>query len=65
MEYSCFCLFFSFHDALIFGPIKLLTFFLDLQLTCGICFEAYPSDKMSAAACGHPFCITCWQGMYL
>lgn len=32
------------------------------ELTCGICFEAYPSDKMSAAACGHPFCITCWQG---
>ncbi|KAI5649050.1 hypothetical protein M9H77_35055 [Catharanthus roseus] len=32
------------------------------ELTCGICFEAYPCDMMSAAACGHPFCVTCWQG---
>lgn len=32
------------------------------ELTCGICFEVYPSDSMSSAACGHPFCVTCWQG---
>ncbi|CAI9754511.1 unnamed protein product [Fraxinus pennsylvanica] len=32
------------------------------ELTCGICFETYPCDRMSAAACGHPFCVTCWQG---
>ncbi|KAL3523288.1 hypothetical protein ACH5RR_016122 [Cinchona calisaya] len=32
------------------------------ELTCGICFETYPSDRMSSAACGHPFCVTCWQG---
>ncbi|KAM7494414.1 hypothetical protein LguiB_029023 [Lonicera macranthoides] len=29
---------------------------------CGICFEVHPCDGMSAAACGHPFCFTCWQG---
>ncbi|KAK6136234.1 hypothetical protein DH2020_030023 [Rehmannia glutinosa] len=32
------------------------------ELTCGICFETYPRDRMSAAACGHPFCVICWQG---
>ncbi|KAK6156448.1 hypothetical protein DH2020_010696 [Rehmannia glutinosa] len=32
------------------------------ELTCGICFETYPQDRMSAAACGHPFCVICWQG---
>ncbi|KAK4433070.1 putative E3 ubiquitin-protein ligase ARI8 [Sesamum alatum] len=32
------------------------------ELTCGICFEAYPRDRMSAAACGHPFCVICWKG---
>ncbi|KAI3757071.1 hypothetical protein L6452_04604 [Arctium lappa] len=32
------------------------------ELTCGICFEVYPCDSMSSAACGHPFCVTCWQG---
>lgn len=32
------------------------------ELTCGICFEVYPCDRMSSAACGHPFCVTCWQG---
>ncbi|CAB4316132.1 unnamed protein product [Prunus armeniaca] len=29
---------------------------------CGICFETYPRDKMHAAACGHPFCSSCWAG---
>ncbi|GFP95785.1 probable E3 ubiquitin-protein ligase ari8 [Phtheirospermum japonicum] len=32
------------------------------ELTCGICFETYPRDRMSSAACGHPFCVICWQG---
>ncbi|XP_078447141.1 putative E3 ubiquitin-protein ligase ARI7 [Wolffia australiana] len=32
------------------------------ELTCGICFEAYPHDKMVATVCGHPFCKTCWRG---
>lgn len=30
-------------------------------LTCGICFESYPLDRISTAACGHPFCSTCWK----
>ncbi|KAL4553954.1 hypothetical protein LXL04_039927 [Taraxacum kok-saghyz] len=32
------------------------------ESTCGICFEVYSSDSMRSAACGHPFCVTCWQG---
>lgn len=32
------------------------------ELTCGICFDAYPRKEISATACGHPFCLTCWQG---
>ncbi|KAI4302072.1 hypothetical protein L6164_035289 [Bauhinia variegata] len=32
------------------------------ELTCGICFETYPCDKMHAASCAHPFCTTCWAG---
>ncbi|PKA55932.1 putative E3 ubiquitin-protein ligase ARI7 [Apostasia shenzhenica] len=32
------------------------------ELTCGICFESCPRNDMSAAACGHPFCSTCWRG---
>ncbi|KAL8544662.1 hypothetical protein ACS0TY_005047 [Phlomoides rotata] len=32
------------------------------ELPCGICFENYHHDRMRAAACGHPFCVTCWQG---
>lgn len=32
------------------------------ELTCGICFEVYSCDSMKSAACGHPFCVTCWQG---
>ncbi|KAM1160809.1 hypothetical protein ACFX19_034365 [Malus domestica] len=32
------------------------------ELHCGICFEIYPRDKMHAAACGHPFCSSCWAG---
>ncbi|KAL4561044.1 hypothetical protein LXL04_033206 [Taraxacum kok-saghyz] len=30
------------------------------ELHCGICFESYPLDNISSAACGHPFCNTCW-----
>ncbi|XP_065618625.1 probable E3 ubiquitin-protein ligase ARI8 isoform X2 [Quercus suber] len=32
------------------------------ELTCGICFEAYPCDRIHTAACGHPFCSSCWAG---
>lgn len=34
------------------------------QMTCGICFETYPSDMLYAAACGHPFCDSCWAGLF-
>jgi len=34
----------------------------DREVTCGICFESCPRGMMSAAACGHPFCSTCWRG---
>ncbi|XP_021895547.1 probable E3 ubiquitin-protein ligase ARI7 [Carica papaya] len=32
------------------------------ELTCGICFESYTRDKITSAACGHPFCGSCWRG---
>ncbi|XP_021772292.1 probable E3 ubiquitin-protein ligase ARI8 isoform X1 [Chenopodium quinoa] len=32
------------------------------EMTCGICFEDFPSAMMSAVACGHPFCNSCWAG---
>ncbi|KAA8531387.1 hypothetical protein F0562_006117 [Nyssa sinensis] len=32
------------------------------ELTCGICFETYPLDRINTVACGHPFCSTCWTG---
>ncbi|KAG5237375.1 zinc finger family protein [Salix suchowensis] len=32
------------------------------EMTCGICFETYSSDRLLAAACGHPFCNSCWAG---
>ncbi|XWS42984.1 hypothetical protein CRYUN_Cryun16bG0061100 [Craigia yunnanensis] len=32
------------------------------EMTCGICFENYPYDRLHAAACGHPFCNSCWAG---
>ncbi|GMP54898.1 hypothetical protein CsSME_00019906 [Camellia sinensis var. sinensis] len=31
------------------------------ELTCGICFENHPLDRISTAACGHPFCSACWR----
>ncbi|KAL5716110.1 RBR-type E3 ubiquitin transferase [Ranunculus cassubicifolius] len=31
-------------------------------LTCLICFERLPYTVMHAAACGHPFCTSCWRG---
>ncbi|CAN6276135.1 unnamed protein product [Urochloa humidicola] len=34
----------------------------DREVTCGICFESCPRSTMSTAACGHPFCSTCWRG---
>ncbi|KAB1203439.1 putative E3 ubiquitin-protein ligase ARI8 [Morella rubra] len=32
------------------------------ELTCGICFDTYPCDRICAATCGHPFCNSCWGG---
>ncbi|XP_075634753.1 putative E3 ubiquitin-protein ligase ARI8 [Castanea sativa] len=32
------------------------------ELTCGICFETYPCDRIHTAACGHFFCSSCWAG---
>ncbi|CAG7900203.1 unnamed protein product [Brassica rapa] len=32
------------------------------ELTCGICFEAFPPEEILSVACGHPFCCTCWTG---
>ena len=34
------------------------------QLTCGICFESCPRNKIVSASCGHPFCNTCWSGKF-
>lgn len=31
------------------------------EVVCGICFDNYPSHVMVSAACGHPFCTTCWR----
>ncbi|KAJ6768238.1 RBR-TYPE E3 UBIQUITIN TRANSFERASE [Salix koriyanagi] len=33
------------------------------EMTCGICFESYPSERLRAAVCGHPFCNSCWAGV--
>ncbi|KAF2309950.1 hypothetical protein P3X46_020930 [Hevea brasiliensis] len=30
-------------------------------ITCGICFDSYPPDRISSAACGHPYCNDCWS----
>eukprot|EP00257_Ricinus_communis_P023472 XP_015583466.1 probable E3 ubiquitin-protein ligase ARI7 [Ricinus communis] len=32
------------------------------ELTCGVCFESFSRDKITSAACGHPFCMACWSG---
>ncbi|XP_038990890.1 probable E3 ubiquitin-protein ligase ARI8 isoform X2 [Hibiscus syriacus] len=32
------------------------------EMTCGICFDTHPCDLLHAAACGHPFCNSCWSG---
>ncbi|KNA22964.1 hypothetical protein SOVF_029080 [Spinacia oleracea] len=34
----------------------------DSEMTCGICFDSYPRDQIHSAACGHPYCTTCWKG---
>ncbi|XP_028780036.1 probable E3 ubiquitin-protein ligase ARI7 isoform X3 [Neltuma alba] len=33
------------------------------ELTCGICFETYPCSRIESAACGHPYCISCWEAV--
>ncbi|KAJ6726822.1 RBR FAMILY RING FINGER AND IBR DOMAIN-CONTAINING [Salix purpurea] len=35
------------------------------EMTCGICFESYPSERLRAAVCGHPFCNSCWAGFLI
>ncbi|KAK8514594.1 hypothetical protein V6N13_103244 [Hibiscus sabdariffa] len=32
------------------------------EMICGICFESYSYDRLHTAACGHPFCKSCWTG---
>ncbi|XP_045803120.1 probable E3 ubiquitin-protein ligase ARI8 [Trifolium pratense] len=32
------------------------------EITCGICFDAYPLSEIETASCGHPFCFSCWGG---
>jgi hypothetical protein len=34
-------------------------------MTCEICFEVHPFEKMRAPRCGHYFCETCWTGQVL
>ncbi|KAJ7954537.1 RBR-type E3 ubiquitin transferase [Quillaja saponaria] len=29
--------------------------------TCGICFESFSFDGVNSAACGHPYCTSCWK----
>ncbi|KAL6991823.1 RBR-type E3 ubiquitin transferase, partial [Sarracenia purpurea var. burkii] len=31
------------------------------EWTCGICFDSYPLDRISTAACVHPFCSASWR----
>ncbi|CAA2957497.1 probable E3 ubiquitin- ligase ARI8 [Olea europaea subsp. europaea] len=31
------------------------------EVTCGICFDNYTSELVHSAACGHPFCDSCWR----
>ena len=33
-----------------------------VQVTCQICFESFPVQKMHASVCSHYFCRDCWQG---
>lgn len=32
------------------------------EMICGICFDAHPCEDLHTAACGHPFCKSCWTG---
>ncbi|CAA2995599.1 probable E3 ubiquitin- ligase ARI8 [Olea europaea subsp. europaea] len=31
------------------------------EVTCGICFDNYSHELVRSAACGHPFCDSCWK----
>ncbi|KAL2530079.1 putative E3 ubiquitin-protein ligase [Forsythia ovata] len=31
------------------------------EVTCGICFDKYSPEMIHSAACGHPFCDSCWK----
>ncbi|KAL8170841.1 hypothetical protein V2J09_022645 [Rumex salicifolius] len=32
------------------------------EVACGICFDTFQKDDIYAAACGHPYCNSCWAG---
>ncbi|KAK9138180.1 hypothetical protein Sjap_008774 [Stephania japonica] len=32
-----------------------------VRIKCRICLEECPRDSVDAAACGHPFCNSCWK----
>lgn len=32
------------------------------KVTCGICFDKFSFQRISSAACGHPYCKSCWKG---
>lgn len=34
-------------------------------MTCQICFEVHPFEKMKEPRCGHYFCEICWTGQVL
>lgn len=31
------------------------------KVTCVICFDKYPAQRISSAGCGHPYCNECWK----
>lgn len=35
------------------------------QVACGICFDNFPPDGIRSLKCGHPFCTSCWKGLFL
>ncbi|EEF52511.1 probable E3 ubiquitin-protein ligase ARI8 [Ricinus communis] len=44
------------------GLLEKKVFSIDLGVVdCGICFESFPFEKTSSAACGHHYCIDCWS----
>ncbi|KAJ4836261.1 hypothetical protein Tsubulata_033002 [Turnera subulata] len=33
-----------------------------ITASCRLCFDEFPRDELSSAACGHLYCRTCWSG---